>query len=226
MRTKVTSYLHATYLFEVAVRAAKPEFPDRAGPTIAIMFSAAALEAFINESTLVANFVPTASKQPFLENYSSVMLEAERKRISLEDKYLLAFKTLTNSNWNKGIQPFQDFKLLINLRNEIVHMKGDKWESQIKTGATHPKREPENYPAFISALQGKGIVRKPTKSSAWLELVDTTDVARWACGVAEGMSRHLVQVVPSGYFKEMLETNLLRAGGYPSIERIGPFKPD
>lgn len=205
---KITHYFHATYLFEVALRAAKAKSGRTGQPIVAIVFCATALEAFINECGRLARAVPTASKQNIVDSFSSVMLELEDRRESIAVKYHLGLLVFKGATWDEGSQPFQDFKLLISLRNELAHMKGDMWETEIEQGRRDPERLPKQYPKFVRELHDRNVIPKPSRSTSWLEQVCNPAVAHWACRTASAMTREFYASVPDGYFKQSLADHL------------------
>lgn len=206
--TKITSYLHASHLYKVARQAAYRDDGEENDPIVAIMFCVLALEAFINESGVLARMLPTSKKQNIVDGFSSVMSELEERRESILLKYHMALLVFSGSTWNEGAQPFQDFKLLITLRNALVHMKADTWET--KGWNQYPKRQLSQYPKFVQALQQKGLIDAPEKSSSWLEAIAQPEVGKWACATAEKVTAEFLSVVPEGYFKESLSEHAFK----------------
>lgn len=204
MVTKITSYFHATNLFNIATKATKSRSKKSDSSIIAIMFSASALEAFINESAGLARMVPTAKRQKIIDGYSSVMSELEDRKESLLVKYHMALLVFSGATWNEGDQAFQDFKLLITIRNAIVHMKTDRWETPVGKLKADPERAIEQYPKFIKVLEQKKIIDPPSKSQSWLELLKDQRVGKWSCQVAARITTEFEKAVPEGYFKDSL----------------------
>jgi hypothetical protein len=90
----------------------------------AIVFSASALEAFMNELELWLSYMlatdPAADSR--LTTLASLQ-EIEGEKGSIRLKYMLAAAALGRP-LSKGQQPYQDFSLLIDLRNALVHYNG------------------------------------------------------------------------------------------------------
>jgi hypothetical protein len=208
MVTKVTYYFHATYLFKVALRAAKAKSGRTGQPVVAIVFCATALEAFINECGHLARAVPTSGEQNIVASFASVMRELEERRESIAIKYHLGLLVFKGATWDEGSRPFQDFKLLIALRNELAHMKGDNWETRIAAGHRDPERSPAQYPKFVRELQSRNVIPKSSKSTSWLEQIASPAVAAWACRTASAMTQEFFASVPAGYFKDSLADHL------------------
>jgi hypothetical protein len=209
MITKITSYIHAGHLFDIANRAAGEKNSDSDSPLIAMMFSVLALEAFINESGVLAQMVPTSERQQLIEGFSSVMKELEERKESLLIKYHMGLLVFTGSTWDEGALPFQDFKLLIAIRNSIVHMKADKWDVKVRHDKSDPERDIKQYPKFIGMLQRRGIIDMPAESTSWLKIVTQPKVAKWACATAVSITKGFFDAVPEGYYKKSLSGHVL-----------------
>jgi hypothetical protein len=88
------------------------------------VFSVIALEAFVNEMTEHAQQM--SAYQPTVEGpevvlFAQVMGDAEEAHARLESKFTLANWILSGRNINRGGQPYQDFALLIRLRNTMAN---------------------------------------------------------------------------------------------------------
>src|ERR1017187_10102608 len=128
MIIQISSFIHAGHLFGIAKKAAARSTKDRDFSIVSTMFSVSALEAFINESAELTKLVPTAQRQKIVEGYSAVMSELEERKEALLVKLHMGLLVFSGSTWDEGAQPFQDLKLLLAIRNQIVHIKTDRWE--------------------------------------------------------------------------------------------------
>lgn len=210
MITQVTSCIRAEHLFRIAKRAAADSIKDADSPIISIMFSVTALEAFINESTVLAELVPTSERQKIVEGYRAVMAELEERKEALLVKFHMGLLVFSGSTWDEGTQPFQDFKLLVTIRNHIAHMKAERWEADLTSRGPVP-RSLDQYPRFIQTLQQRKIIGTPPTSASWLQLINHKRVASWACETAAKITAGFAEVVPDGYYKESLKQHLFRA---------------
>lgn len=211
MITKITAYLHANRLFSIAKRAAAGDSSENDASIVSIMFSVLALEAFINESGALANLVPTSKRQKIIEGFAQVMGELEERKESLLVKYHLALLVFSGSTWDEGSQPFQDFKLLIALRNAIAHTKADKWEAPVSESERDPERSLDQYPKIIRQLYQKKIIELPDKSTSWLEVLDQPKVAEWACSTAKLITEEFLNAVPDGEYKNSLSEHVFQS---------------
>jgi hypothetical protein len=117
----------APQLWELAVGAHKlakkgPSHFDQA--IVAIVFSAAFLEAFMNE--LLDNACElsarTRSKKIRMLAVLGQWALDPQKNMGLKTKFELAKIILSGKPYNTGTRPYQDFDGLLRLRNSIVHM--------------------------------------------------------------------------------------------------------
>ena len=138
--------------------------------------AAAATEAFINE--LGACYLMTGVRLGATETACGVVLaEAERSRASTELKYLVASLRLSGAMFDRGGQPFQDFSTLTGIRNDLMHPRPlDRFDDD---GVMVP-------PAYVREFERRGIAyeRGVGVSVSWLNLLETEQVASWACRVA------------------------------------------
>ncbi len=148
---------------------------------IAILFSAAALESLINEVALIAASRPSAAKRvPFLRALGDVLVEAEKTRGSVRQKYLLTKHILPGKPYDRGSQPYQDFDLLFKIRDEVVHPKPEQYDN-----------DPER---ITKPLETKKLIEPVTNVQiTWMTRISTRAVALWACNVVADMAASLCQ---------------------------------
>ncbi|HET9777783.1 MAG TPA: hypothetical protein VFP81_00725 [Propionibacteriaceae bacterium] len=89
---------------------------------MSIVMAAAATEAFINELDAFYDLT-FAPLQPTEVACAEALAEVERSRGSTELKYLVASLTLSGQMFDKARQPFQDFSILMTVRNSLMHPK-------------------------------------------------------------------------------------------------------
>jgi hypothetical protein len=115
-------------------------------------------------------------KMPKLEALATIISEVEACRGSVRLKFQWAMQIVTGSPFDKGAQPFQDFDLLIALRDMVVHLKPE-----------HISDEP---PALARRLQKRGLI-DPVPPDSWESLVGKlcdVRIADWACTVPNRMA--------------------------------------
>jgi hypothetical protein len=170
------------------VSASEPEEDGRREAIISVVFAASALEAFINERVDWAVQLCNEQDEPeVVRTFASVLTEAENSRASLESKYKLARWILTGKGYDQGTNPYQDFSLLISLRNSLVHLKPAN--TLLKRFEGKGVLLPEDQVAFESLDDPS----EPMPGS-WTERVATKEMAIWACDAA---SRFVVEFIDS-----------------------------
>lgn len=209
---------HATWalagnLFQIACNAffSRDRNKDERAPyqesaTVALIFSAAAVEAFINEmavhsrsAVLETSNPPGESTEPkSVIRLAELLEEAERSKGSTQLKYLLAGQALSDIGFVKGRNPYQDFNDLMDLRNAIVHLK--MTAEELDWGDNAP-----NLPKPIARMSSKKVLADPTHQLSWFHKLQTRAVARWACETAKGIVIATLDSVPSGRLHDKLE---------------------
>jgi hypothetical protein len=98
--------------------------------------------------------------------FANVLRDAEKSRASVQSKFQLARWVLCREAYNQGSNPFQDFALLIDLRNSLLHLKP--------------------WPNVVQKLKAKGLIQKGLEElnsiiGGWTLLIQTQEIAVWAC---------------------------------------------
>lgn len=138
-----------------------------------ILLAAMSTEAFINElgTRLLLELSP---ELPAMERWTSVgtlLQQLEKEKAQIKTKYLWVSQILPGCPLTKGKPPFQDFSRLIDIRNDIVHLKAL-----------------ENEPKYLQDFsQRQWLYNKPKdepKLAGWLFQLETPEIAAWACRAA------------------------------------------
>jgi hypothetical protein len=154
---------------------------------IAVVFAFIALEAFINELSDFASETPPDSSMAVL---GSLMRDLNESRASIGVRFQFAKWILSKEPFDKGGQPYQDFQLLIKLRNTIIHLPPD--------GAPVPSEAPIDPLKFLETLRQKGLTRDFHGAAAsFLAEISTPEMARWACDTTAAMVRSILEVLPA-----------------------------
>ena len=148
--------LEAQALFSIAVEAARGIAGElrASGQTAAltsIVFSVISLEAFLNEAREVAHDIKENPSEPEVVTAFSRLME-DADRLSLESKFILSNWLLTGKRADTGRPPYQDFSLLVNLRNALVHFDpNEPWNTFEEAAALRQKK-------IITSLESKNIL--------------------------------------------------------------------
>jgi hypothetical protein len=191
-------HLHAAEFMAIALdardRAAEARRSDRtvmaADALVSVVMAAAATEAFINELGAYYELGDLA-REP-RETASGVALaEVERSRGSTELKYLMASLSLSGQMFDRSTQPFQDFSTLMKIRNDLMHPRPlDKFEFD-DAGVTVS-------PSYVREFERRGMTyrREAGVSVSWLNLLETEQIASWACQAAVEIIVAVVEMTP------------------------------
>jgi hypothetical protein len=203
-------WLNAGAVFSVAKAAANRRIAQRRRSArypndalVAIVFSTAALEAFINETANLAlqrfRYLPRdriVDEHPTVEQFGNECerIERDRERKSLQAKFRAASKLFTGAPYAEGRRPYQPFAQLIDLRNEIMHARADDFPA-IRFHGEGLLADP---PPVARKLTGVKLgVPKKGGMGSYVQWLDSPDVARWACNAASAMVQSVLGMVPA-----------------------------
>ena len=151
------------------------EQPDLiSGPLSAVILSACALEAFINQVAFFIVDLPESDRTwttSMPRELASGALNFQRT-VNLIEKWEIVGALICESNW--PIPEWGNVRTLIALRNELVHFKSAEYE-QI---APAPRLDVD-----IMRRVPAGISRRPIQR-AWPYRLLTPSLAAWACQTA------------------------------------------
>jgi hypothetical protein len=183
-----------------ASKAASEEYSEQNGPlamspsaTTALIMAVVAAEAFLNEFPEYIAMGQPPYLPPHLwattdemDACALALKQAEIERRSLVDKVQIASCALSGKKFSKGKAPLQDFQTLVNLRNEIVHLK-PAWSTQ-----DHRARR------LVSILQKRGLTVKHDAGVdwSWFDVIQRPGVSDWACETVRQMLLALVDLCP------------------------------
>jgi hypothetical protein len=185
-------YLVAKQAYERTKSAPSDTAKNQTDALTAVLFAAATLEAFIMELALKAEAGTRLFRTPSpVGCLAGVLNEIESSHGSVELKYLMAKAILSGQPYEKGRQPYQDFQLLFDIRNAIVHHK--------------PEKITQNPHKIVAGLASRGLCEHetPQVKSSWLHQITTRAVARWACNVVRDMVASLREHFPKDSEKSL-----------------------
>jgi len=181
---------------------------------VTVIMAAITSEAFINELAESAKLHSINHKiTPQLQAFIDTQQEIEAERGSLKLKYQMAAIALSGKSLDRGAKTFQDFSMLVTVRNDLVHYKPttDKW---VPSGTGDGEKV--QPPKYVTALQQRGIARKPANGAnwPWLMSIQTAEMAKWACETAHAIMKTIYDMLPNevsplsgvkGFFAHVLE---------------------
>jgi hypothetical protein len=194
----------ASVLFDVAVNsAASIQAPVRAGgqlqSLVSLVFSVIAVEAFLNEAKEMAvRFSKYGGEPQVVPVFAERMAEAEKSRASFETKLALAYRIL-GKKLDKGAPPYQDFALMVRLRNRLVHFKGNK--------GFDPKATAQEFHKDLiqSFGRNKKFLAEDMEPGSWIHAIETKAIADWSCRTAAQVVVDFVSKAPQGAWQSFLE---------------------
>jgi hypothetical protein len=209
-----STFFHFKYLWLIAdeARVRAERFTNEYAPAdfgqglVAVVFAAAAAEAYINEVTHLVkqdtDLCPDTAHHNRLVDFATGMTKAVADWEPIDRKYLLASKLL-GQPFSRGQKPLQDLVALIEARNFLVHLTP----------------EPS---ALVTNLEQLGIASKrgifrnylgedePVGSQ--VDALSNPKVAKWACDAAENIIVAVMDMFPA---QASASLGLLRFGFPP-----------
>lgn len=162
----------------------------------AVVMAAAATEAFINEIVAMADVVFGATDgiapgAAVINNLAKLGEEIETNKGTIKLKYLIAALALSGKVFDTGSQPYQDFSLLVSLRNEIMHLSNH--------GATKEGGLQRSPPGAVKVLSNRKLTTDSIEDNlvGWFVTIQTSKVAEWAYNSAKRIIEHVVNMVPA-----------------------------
>lgn len=166
----------------------------------AIIMSAASVEGFINELLEELQFELHGSSPHKMPRKLRVLArlaeELDHRNASVSLKLQLYVGCLRTEPWNTGHSMYQDFDLLLKLRNALVHsrperlsiteLEGSRLQPLVeRLHSRVPLRLPEAGERFVRMLGPALVVQQP-------------EVAQWAFATAERTCLALAECMPRG----------------------------
>jgi hypothetical protein len=197
----VVSY-HALELLLIAHQARNRAIEDAKRPNalttdsvVAIVMAAAASEAFVNEFAeyiIISREAASESLRntvtPAMSACADAIEELEDSKAPVTGKYLIASLVLCGASFPKDRAPFQDFAELIRLRNSIMHIKPATGDDANHQGTR-----------ITDSLAQRGIAtrKEPDVGYPWLNRLEVSAVASWACGAARDIIVAIIDMLPT-----------------------------
>lgn len=221
-------FLNAATLFEVACAACKRL--QTVGPShykndalVSIVFSAATIEAFLNELPGLLSIFPEClqDEPPQVPVFVKRANELITNWGSTKCKYLLAYSVLSGQRCDKGGPAYQNFSLLIEARNGLMHAKSGTFSGEADPDGKLVMGVSDK---LLERFRASGIIDNSAPSVSvpcvdtagtttylqsfaplpWNLRIATPKAAFWACGTAAAVVDSIVKIVPNGPHKPNL----------------------
>jgi hypothetical protein len=161
------------------------------------------LEAFLNELTeLAVEYAQFPKELEAVRDFMKFMVRAEDAHIPFETRVFEGYKQLAGKKLDRGAKVFQDFTLLIRLRNALTHFKANK---EVPTSA----KVEEVHTDLLNTFRALQILAEdpPPSTPSWTHLVETKAYAGWACRTVSNLVFEFFSSIPaSGGFNIFAET--------------------
>ncbi len=161
---------------------------------VAVVFSAAFIEAYINELIWearknVEKGIVSADNIARLGHFGTWAVD---NKVRLLEKYDLIAYTLSGQKWDRKQGPWPKFKLLVDLRNDLLHIhKPEILELMLPGG-----KKGVRWMKGVKSLKAQGIIPKDApggRSSSLVELdAASPQLAKWAIATVEEIKKSIL----------------------------------
>jgi hypothetical protein len=165
---------------------------------VVLIFSVITLESFISE---LLNFASKFHKMhPRIEVFAEFFKELDSRESSgsLKTKYYMAKWLLTGTTFKRGEAPFQDFSMLVDIRNAITHLKPDELGGKkIETLLSRLKEKGliDEYEHELPIIVAGGVEKRKARG-LWLRNLYDLRVAKWACNTVPNIIQGIIEDAP------------------------------
>jgi hypothetical protein len=180
------TFFYTGQIYNIAMESYKKSIPQTQqnkpcdDALVAIIFSVLTLESAMSQMIDMAKSFRKMS--PKIDMFADFLDALEDARINLKDKYFFAHWLLCGKKPDRGTKLYQDFSLLIDIRNALVHLKPDKIFIETKVDKILKELNKRR-------LLSKGFLppHKSGKRTIWVPYISNSNVAKWACNTAVSM---------------------------------------
>lgn len=201
---------HSAFIYSLAVQAHERSLKaHREGKTLqedaiaAVILAVASLEGFINDLVSLHSILGRPLSLTTISEHWE-----DFEGFSVQAKYLLLGVVL-GKPFRKGAQPYQDFRLLVQLRNLLVHLKPGEI---LLEGDKLRWKQPGIFRKLVARELISDAVLNVThhQKTSWYWHISSVKVAAWACNTTSAVVRHVGDGLPQGALKTAVDTILLR----------------
>lgn len=177
--------------YHLSLTACGRAYNERRETIIAVVFAAFALEAFLNELTAWALLDSEGRPSAPIAKFANQLYGVGVKRRTAARRLRIARKHL-GGNKDEWAHLQRECNLLIDLRNEIVHLKADthRWNAE-----DEPYVAPESR--LLRELADRKLIDSASRgASPWLWEVEDPRVGVWAYNTSAKALHYVIQTVP------------------------------
>jgi hypothetical protein len=159
-----------------------------------VILAVASIECFLND--LVAHIRLMPNPSPGLVGLPEIWDEMERARIQLK---VLVLAGLLGKPLLKERQPFQDFDLLVAVRNELVHAKPMTIRGHYRDGKPIIEQ-----PRIVKRLLARKLIQKQPEAASLEARVSNPAIAAWACNTCVEIIDYVANALPQGVERSLV----------------------
>lgn len=183
-----------------------------AGASVAV-FSAMALEAHPHDLALFLDQFLCPEDPPQLHAIRETIPQLEEDRVQLKSKLSIIYYLLKGAGIPKGDQVYQDFTLLIDIRNSIAHFKPTISEYRLDR-----MDRPDKLVRLLQRVSNRKIIDRDlikmpeALPHTWTMVLDESDVfTDWAIDVVYNTIRLIYDAIPDCQCKTRYLSSILPA---------------
>lgn len=164
---------------------------------VCLILAAASVEAFFNEMVAQARSYRNKAQ---LVAFADLLGQLDSDHARLGTKLKIAHFLFQHKLLDAGRLPYQDYELLVTVRNSILHMRPDQF-------SWAPGKEFDLEPnKLVKRLTQRKIIKAPPPRHApfLYTCLQQAEVARWAYNTAVKMIKYLIDLAPASAFRSQL----------------------
>ena len=128
---------------------------------------------------------------------------------SLTDRYYKLYLFLTDKEWSRGAEPYQDFYNLISIRNSVTHLKTEPLKIDKETG----KVSREALPKPLRNLGQKGVLSLNNMKDSWIDSLSSNKFVEWCQLSSLKIIDEIFHALPNQDITKMFQQEYLYALG-------------
>ncbi|MCK5707234.1 MAG: hypothetical protein KAI43_06225 [Candidatus Aureabacteria bacterium] len=192
-----THYVSGSLFFYARKSIERAKNGDEHESIPSILLSTIGFESFCNE---MIEITLSQLKEPS-DKIKEQFNEITSRTCKIRDKYKILYRILSNKSIDASSSIYDDFILLFDLRNELIHRKPEKCEWD----PNDPERTYSVHP-LIKRFVTKNIIPKPhpNNPTGWFQYVNDSKVAKWALDTVILNSKYICENISDENYKKFI----------------------
>ena len=203
--------LHSPIHFNIAYRSAKENSVNPDNAIVAIVFSAAGIETFMNDlSHISGDRGVEGDHNVEVVAFSNMSSDLEKSRANVMSQIQILGAVFTGKPFTRGSGFLQETNLLIKLRNELLHARPDVVCGSNEIEASGTKK----VERILQQLSDRGLIeRRNRQYTQWARMICTGEVAKWSYCTAIEVVEEISSVLPRSGMLQYCEHVLANESG-------------